>query len=366
MKRISTLIFFFFVYLITFSQFPSPNSYSIMLIPGIDPVYEGCDEGTEEEGYSCSIEKLFQVMQEEMECPWRDLRGEYARVVIRFFVNENGELERFHTLYSKHSANRDTRALNMALIKAINATNGNWTPARQGMQTLSKTFIVPLECACKDDQPELTLLDTIPAYYQDGSIQLDYFIHEHIEFPPGFLSKSGRKTTVLLKAVINEKGMIDSSSIRVRNLNFVDYRLAENAISILQKLAATPWEPARIRSENKAIPYTHEFAVTYHDDRNPRRGEEPIEWEKWYGNSSYFNNGVVEYNEGNYAEAINYFQKALFLDPDDGEAWLELGRAYMAQYNKEKAIEALEKAMALEQKEAEKLASQARNLEKQE
>jgi tetratricopeptide (TPR) repeat protein len=61
-----------------------------------------------------------------------------------------------------------------------------------------------------------------------------------------------------------------------------------------------------------------------------------------------YNLGVGFYNAGQPAEAIQYWEKAVTLDPKLSDAWLQLGFAYYSVQNKDKAKEALQKVIELE------------------
>lgn len=302
---------------------------------------------TDKERLECTYKELIKILEKNFECPWRDIFGEYTNIVLRFIVNTDGNTERFLTLFSDNSANKQTAAINNALIRAVYTTSGNWAPYREGGQIVPREFILPVKCNCNDiEAPKFTILDTIPALYPDGHYRLETFIEQNIEYPDGFLSKSGRQTTALLKADISKEGTLDSSSIRVLNLNSIDYRLSENAIDILLKLRHKKWQPAMVRGVGP-IDYTIYFKVTYIDDKNPRRGSVPTEWDITVGNNHFYNDAISEYSNNNYAMAIELASRAVRLDPDDKDSWLLLGRAYIGAKNKEKAREAVERAIEL-------------------
>lgn len=61
-----------------------------------------------------------------------------------------------------------------------------------------------------------------------------------------------------------------------------------------------------------------------------------------------YNLGVGFYNAQQADEAIKYWEKAVTLDPKMSDAWLQLGFAYYATGNKDKAKEALQKVIQLE------------------
>jgi tetratricopeptide (TPR) repeat protein len=219
--------------------------------------------------------------------------------------------------------------------------------------------VLPVSCSCnQQDKPVFSLLDTMPAYFADGHYQLESFIERNIVYPDGFLSKSGRQTTVLLKAVINHEGKLDSTSIRVLNLNQIDFRLSENAINILMQLSRRAWKPAMVNG-HVPIDYVLHFKVTYIDDKNPKRGSIPTEWDITVGNNHFFNDGAVEFNAQNYASAIELFKRAVFLDPDDKESWLMLGQSYIGAKNNSQARVALQRAIDLGMEEAKKWMEEA-------
>lgn len=302
---------------------------------------------SDEERYRCTLDELLKILEKNYQCPWRDLEGEYARIVMRFIVNSEGGLERFLTLYSENSANRPAESLNNAMIRAVYTSNGQWVPVREAGKSMPREFVLPVECSCNNpDKPLFKVLDTIPAYFNDGHYQLQNHIDKNIVYPDGFLSKSGRQTTVLLKATISKDGKLDSTSVRVMNLNQVDYRLSENSINIVHQLGKKGWKPATLK-DGEPIDYTSYFKVTYVDDKNPRRGTIPTEWDITVGNNHFFNDGAAEFNSQNYAFAIELFSRAVFLDPDDVESWLMLGQSYIGARNNSKAREALKRAIDL-------------------
>jgi tetratricopeptide (TPR) repeat protein len=316
------------------------------------PYLKDCkSSATDEERYRCTVNELLKTLQKRFECPWRDLEGEYSLVIMRFIVNAEGGLERFLTLYSDNSANRPTETMNNALIKAVYSTNGQWVPLREGGKTMPREFVLPLKCNCSNAAaPEFVLVDTVPAYYADGHYQLESFIEKNIVYPDGFLSKSGRQTTVILNATIGKDGKLDTTSIRVLNLNQIDYRLSENAINIMMQLGKRSWKPATAGGE--PIDYILYFKVTYIDDKNPRRGSIPMEWDITVGNNHFFNDGAAAFNEQNYIGAIELFKRAVFLDPDDKESWLMLGQAYLGARENALARTALQRAINLGNEEA--------------
>ena len=61
-----------------------------------------------------------------------------------------------------------------------------------------------------------------------------------------------------------------------------------------------------------------------------------------------YNIGVGFYNSQQPDEATKYWEKSVTLDPKMTDAWLQLGFAYYATGNKDKAKEALQKVIALE------------------
>ncbi len=324
------------------------------------PYLKNCKNFTnDEERNTCTVDELLNILKSKFECPWRDLEGETSNIILRFMVNDEGGLERFLTLYSDNAANRPSEAINNALIRAVYATNGQWVPVREGGKTIPREYLLPVSCNCSDQaKPSFILLDTIPAYYSDGHYQLESFIEKHIFYPEGFLSKSGRQTTALLKALISKEGKLDSTTIRVLNLNQIDYRLSENAINILLALSRRSWKPALAKGI-EPIDYTLYFKVTYIDDKNPRRGSIQTEWDITVGNNHFFNDGAFEFDNKNYTAAIELFKRAVFLDPDDKESWLMLGQSYLGAREKSAARAALERAAALGHTEAEKWMAEA-------
>lgn len=320
----------------------------------IMPYLKNCkDAASDAERYQCTLDELVTVLKRNFVCPWRDLDGEYSRIILRFMVNNDGNLERFLTLYSDNVANRPSDNFNAAMIRAVNSTSGQWVPVKESGKAMPREFVLPLECNCTDDKaPDIRLLDTIPAYYADGHFQLEGFIEKNIVFPDGFLSKSGRQTTALLKANINPEGKLDTTTIRVINLNSIDYRLSENAIHILLNLAKRPWKPAMVRGGGP-ISYEMYFKVTYVDDKNPRKGSVPMEWDITVGNNHFFNSGAMEFTGQNYITAIELFKRAVYLDPDDRESWLMLGQSYIGAGQNTNARVALQRAINLGSKEAE-------------
>ncbi len=364
MIRIFTLIITIF----SFSAFGQPLDYqwlhemsqpeTVDFRPG--PYIKDCrNASTDEERYRCTIDELLKTLRQRFECPWRDLEGENSRVVLKFIITADGKLERFLTLYSDNTANRPTESMNNALIRAVYATSGQWAPLREGGKTMPAEFVLPVSCDCsKQDKPVFELLDTVPSYFSDGHYQLESFIERHIVYPDGFLSKSGRQTTVLLKAVINKEGKLDSTSIRVLNLNQIDYRLSENAINIMMLLSQRAWKPAMAHN-NEPIEFELHFKVTYIDDKNPKRGSTPMEWDITVGNNHFYNAGAVEFDQKNYQEAIELFKRAVFLDPDDKEAWLMLAQSYIGSKNRSQARIALQRAIDLGMDEAKKWIDEA-------
>ncbi len=312
------------------------------------PYLKNCKTAaTDAERYQCTLDELVKVLGSSFVCPWRDLEGEYSRIILRFMVNNEGNLEKFLTLYSDNVANRPSDNFNAAMIRAVNTTTGQWVPVKESGKAMPREFVLPLECNCTDDKaPDIRLLDTIPAYYADGHFQLEGFIEKHIVYPDGFLSKSGRQTTVLLRAMINTEGKLDTTSIRVINLNSIDYRLSENSIHIMLNLAKRPWKPASVRG-GEPIPYELFFKVIYVDDKNPRKGSVPMEWDITVGNNHFFNAGAMEFNGHNYPAAIELFKRAVYLDPDDRESWLMLGQAYIGTGQNTNARTALQRAIDL-------------------
>ena len=57
--------------------------------------------------------------------------------------------------------------------------------------------------------------------------------------------------------------------------------------------------------------------------------------------------GIKQHNAGSEVEAINTFNAAIKLDPENVEAWANVGNVYNALGNYDKAIEALNKAVDL-------------------
>jgi tetratricopeptide (TPR) repeat protein len=311
------------------------------------PYLRDCRSGTtDEERYRCTVNELLKVLTERFECPWRDLEDDESRLILRFMVNVDGGVERFLTLYSDNTANRPSEPFNNALIRAVYTTNGKWTPLREGGRSIPGEFVLPVSCNCSNEQrPVFQVMDTVPAYYADGHYQLQGFIHNNIAYPDGFLSRSGRQTTVLLRAMIDPNGRLDSASIRVINLNSIDYRLSENAINILLQLSRRPWRPATVGGT--PIEYELQFKVIYVDDKNPKRGSIPTEWDIIIGNSHLYNDGVSQFNNREYTAAIELFKRALFLDPDDRDAWLMLGKSYIGNRSNSQARVALQRAIDL-------------------
>lgn len=359
MSKLFTLI----ISIICISVYGQP-SMSGIAVPGsqkeqyqtvILPYLKDCrSETNDEERNRCTFDELLKILENNFECPWRDLEGEFSSVVLRFIVNVDGSIERFLTLYSENSANRPSESINNALIRAVYNSNGRWVPVREGGKPMPREFVLPVKCSCNNpSQPQFSVLDTIPAFFADGHYQLQSFIEKHIEYPDGFLSKSGRQTTVLLKATINKDGKLDSTTIRVLNLNQVDYRLSENAIHIVMKLAQRGWRPA-VTQAGEPVDYTSYFKVSYVDDKNPRRGTIPTEWDITVGNNKFYNDGAAEFNNQNYASAVELFSRAVFLDPDDVESWLMLGQSYIGARNNTQARVALQRAIDLGSKDAEK------------
>jgi tetratricopeptide (TPR) repeat protein len=326
----------------------------------IMPYLKDCkSSATDAERYQCTLDNLLKVLGNRFECPWQDLEGEYSRIILRFMVNNEGNLEKFLTLYSDNSANRESETFNTNMIKAVYTTNGDWVPVKESGKTMQREFILPVECNCSDKaKPVFKLMDTIPAYFSDGHFQLEGFIGKNIVYPDGFLSKSGRQTTALLKANINTEGKLDTTSIRVINLNSIDYRLSENAIQILLNLAKKSWKPATVRGGGP-VDFEMYFKVTYVDDKNPRKGAVPMDWDITVGNNHFFNAGAMEFSSQNFNAAIELFKRAVFLDPDDKESWLMLGQSYIGARNNSQARIALKRAMDLGVTEAEKWMKEA-------
>lgn len=365
MSRIFTL-FLIFIGFVAYGQpsvdpgFVTSGQAPASFVPM--PYLKDCrNAGNDEDRYNCTMKELMQILSSRFLCPWRDLEGESSRVIIRFIVNTDGNLERFLTLYSDNFANRPSESLNNALIRAVHSTNGQWVPVREGGKNMPREFVLPVSCNCsQQDKPVFSLLDTVPAYYADGHYQLESFIERQIVYPDGFLSKSGRQTTVLLRAIVGTDGKLDSTSIRVLNLNQIDYRLSENAINIMMQLSRRPWKPATVQG-GAPIEYELHFKVTYIDDKNPKRGSIPTEWDITVGNNHFYNDGAVEFNAKNYNAAIELFKRAVFLDPDDKEAWLMLGQSYIGAKNNTQARLALQRAIDLGMEEAKRWMVEAQN-----
>jgi tetratricopeptide (TPR) repeat protein len=337
------------------SEIPLPENQKEQFQTLVLPYLKDCRSATnDEERNRCTLDELLKIIEKNFECPWRDLEGEFSRMVLRFIVSVDGNIEKFLTLFSDNSANRPSESINNALIRAVYNSNGQWIPVREGGRPMPREYVLPVKCSCNNPtQPEFSVLDTIPAYFADGHYQLQGFIDKNIVYPDGFLSKSGRQTTVLLKATITKDGKLDSTTIRVLNLNQVDYRLSENSINIVMQLAKRGWRPAMTK-EGVPVDYTSYFKVSYVDDKNPRRGTIPTEWDITVGNNKFYNEGAVEFNSRNYANAVELFSRAVFLDPDDVESWLMLGQAYIGARNNSQARVALQRALDLGSKDAEK------------
>ncbi|MFO7723644.1 MAG: tetratricopeptide repeat protein [Bacteroidales bacterium] len=357
MVRTFTLILILFSFFCSIAQPSRPEAIQVsgQNMQLVMPYLKECRNATnDEERYLCTLDEMMKVLQSKYECPWRDLEGEYARIILRFIVTAEGKLERFLTLYSDNSANRAAEPANNALIRAVYSTTGQWVPVKEGGKAMPREFVLPVECNCSTpEKPEFRLMDTVPAYFADGHYQLESFIEKHIVFPEGFLSKSGRHTTAVLQATVSKDGKLDTTTIRVLNLNQIDYRLSENAITILMQLAKRPWNAATTAT-GEPIDYVLQFKVTYVDDKNPKRGSIPTEWDITVGNNHYFNDGALEFNAKNYHGAIELFKRAVFLDPDDTESWLMLGEAYVSAGNNSQARIALQRAIDLGSAEAEK------------
>jgi hypothetical protein len=356
MTKTFTLIFILFAYLGSSAQSSRPTTAQVtgqQIQQQAMPFLKDCrNAANDEERLSCTMTELMKVLQKTYECPWRDLEGEYARIILRFIVNSDGKLERFLTLYSDNSANRAGEPANNALIRAVYTTNGQWVPVREGGKSMPREFVLPVECNCATpEKPDFRLMDTVPAYFADGHYQLESFIEKHIVYPDGFLSKSGRHTTAVLRATVAKDGKLDTTSIRVLNLNQIDYRLSENAVMIMMQLAKRPWKPATT-ALGEPIDYVLQFKVTYVDDKNPKRGSIPTEWDITVGNNHFFNDGAMEFNAKNYLAAIELFKRAVFLDPDDTESWLMLGQSYIGARNNSQARVALQRAIDLGSTEA--------------
>lgn len=323
------------------------------------PFLRNCRTGTTDaERYHCTIDEMLKILEREFKCPWRDLEGDQTRVILRFMVNTEGEVERFLTLFSDNTANRAVEPFNNAMIRAVYTTSGRWVPLRESGRVMPGEFVLPVACNCSDqEKPTFSRLDTVPAYFANGHYQLDNFIQQNLVYPDGFLSRSGRQTTVLLNAKIDKTGKLDSASIRVVNLNTIDYRLAENAIKILIELGKRPWRPATVNGN--PIDYSTDFKVTYVDDRNPQRSAVPTFWDIIVGNSHLYNEGVTLFNDRDYAGASELFKRSVFLDPDDRDSWLMLGKSYIGSRQNELAKPALQRAIDLGHPDGEKWMKEA-------
>ncbi|MBA2840069.1 tetratricopeptide (TPR) repeat protein [Methanococcus maripaludis] len=53
----------------------------------------------------------------------------------------------------------------------------------------------------------------------------------------------------------------------------------------------------------------------------------------------YYSEGVLQYDDGNYSESIDLFEKAIQLDPEESKYWLMKGKAL---YNLERYEEAVD------------------------
>jgi tetratricopeptide (TPR) repeat protein len=62
------------------------------------------------------------------------------------------------------------------------------------------------------------------------------------------------------------------------------------------------------------------------------------------------NNGVVLNNQGKYDDAINAFDEAIRLDPNDAKAWYNKGKTLNAQGKYDEAIQACDEAIWLDPK----------------
>ena len=60
-----------------------------------------------------------------------------------------------------------------------------------------------------------------------------------------------------------------------------------------------------------------------------------------------YNIGVFHYNNGNYAEAVKYFKRAVELNEEFAEGFYRLGMTYLALSENEKAVAILKKFMRL-------------------
>ena len=62
---------------------------------------------------------------------------------------------------------------------------------------------------------------------------------------------------------------------------------------------------------------------------------------------AYFNLGKADYKQGNYSKAIESYEKAIEIDPDNAMAYINLGIAYYKQGNPELRISNYKKAARL-------------------
>lgn len=192
------------------SAVPSPSDNTEM------PLFPGCDKAPEMEKKSCSQNKLYEFVAQELKYPEELLKANIeGKVHVKFVVGANGLVGEPTIAKSLHPA-ADEAALNV--VRAMNAKVGAWTPARKEGRIVSMEMLLPVSFVsnAKGETQPYTYVEEMPQF--PGGMQEMYkYIYDNIKYPEEDKAKEVQGM-VVTQFVVREDGSISDIKI-VRGLS---------------------------------------------------------------------------------------------------------------------------------------------------
>ncbi|MEM8907730.1 MAG: TonB family protein [Bacteroidota bacterium] len=340
--RVIVLIFLwiqFFSATPSFAQTSATDTSKIFRVVDQMPRFPGCEElETEEEKKICAEKQLLAFFYQSLVYP-EAAKAEKVEgtVVVNFVVEKDGQVSNGKVL---KDIGKGCGEETLRVVELMNTMENRWTPGKRKGEPVRVEFNLPIRFKLPQElefyvegRDSIWVKYDTPPNFAGGTEALNSYLDEQLEFPKGGLDTCGVGIVECTTLIRDNGEVVVLETKDYNNLGFdYEYQASRTIVSSMFK-----WDPAVYQGRKVSSAYDIRIAFK---PTTATCKDQLDNFEKAY---LLADEGAQFFNTDSIGAAIEKYDAALNLFPENVEFLLLRGQAYLEQKRIEEACEDLQK-----------------------